>query len=155
MIERASFVVENGAFVSVGRQGELTPPPRAVRVDLAGKTVMPAMIDIHTHLGYRKGATFSADNFTRENLVAELQRFAYGRRAVASAGTDRGVDVPAARHASQGGARPHRRSWLAPPDAGPGPPMRSAPHGVSSEAEARRERPRAGCAESRFRQDLG
>ena len=49
------------------------------------------MVDLHTHLGYRKGATFRAENFTRENLLDQLQRFAsYGVAAVASAGTDRG-----------------------------------------------------------------
>jgi len=141
VIERSAFLVQSGEFVSVGRQGEVTPPPGAVRVDLAGKTVMPAMIDIHTHLGYRKGATFSADNFTRENLLDQLQRFAaYGVAAVASAGTDRGELTFQLRAVPAGGAliRTAGRG-LAPPDAGPGPPMRSAPYGVSSEEEARRD----------------
>src|SRR5580765_4934712 len=75
-IERSAFLVQNGAFVRVGRQGELKPPPGAVRIALAGKTVMPAMIDVHTHLGYRKDATFRAENFTREILLDELNRFA-------------------------------------------------------------------------------
>jgi len=141
VVERSAFVVENGAFVSVGRQGELPPPLGAVRVNLVGKTVMPAMIDIHTHLGYRKGATFSADNFTRENLLDQLQRFAaYGVAAVASAGTDRGELTFQLRAMPAGGALVRTAGrGLAPPDAGPGPPMRSAPYGVSSEAEARRD----------------
>ena len=140
-IERSAFIVENGAFVRVGRQGELTPPTGATRVDLAGKTVMPAMIDIHTHLGYRKGATFSAENFTRENLLDELQRFAaYGVAAVGSAGTDRGDLTFRLRAEPAGGALVRTAGrGLAPPDAGPGPPMRSAPYGVSSEDEARRD----------------
>jgi imidazolonepropionase-like amidohydrolase len=141
-IERSAFIVENGAFVRVGRQGELTPPPGAARVNLAGKTVMPAMIDIHTHLGYRKGATFSAENFTRENLVDELQRFAaYGVAAVGSAGTDRGDLTLRLRAAPAGGGALVRTAGrgLAPPDAGPAPPMRDAPYGVSTEEEARKD----------------
>jgi imidazolonepropionase-like amidohydrolase len=138
-IERSAFIVENGAFVRVGRQGELTPPSGAARVDLAGKTVMPAMIDLHTHLGYRKGATFRAENFTRENLLEELHRFASnGVAAVGSAGTDRGDLMFRLRADPAPGAlvRTSGRG-LAPPDAGPSPPMRDAAYGVSTDQEAR------------------
>ena len=142
VIERSAFVVENGAFVSVGRQGELTPPPRAVRVDLAGKTVMPAMIDVHTHLGYRSGATFSVENYSRGNLNDQLNRFAsYGVAAVASAGTDRGDVTFRLRLAppQHGAILRTAGRGLAPPDAGPAPPMRDAPYGVSTEDEARKD----------------
>ena len=54
VLERSTFVVANGRFASVGRQGEVKIPAGADRVDLTGKTVMPALIDVHTHLGYRK-----------------------------------------------------------------------------------------------------
>jgi len=144
VIERSAFVVQDGTFTSVGRQGEVKPPPGATHVDLAGKTVMPALVDVHTHLGYRKGATFAAENFTRENVLDELNRFAYyGVAAVASAGTDRGDltlrlrDDPDVPHS---GALV-RTAWrgLAPPGAGPNPPMRDAPYGVSTEEEARRD----------------
>jgi imidazolonepropionase-like amidohydrolase len=140
-IERSAFLVEDGAFVRVGRQGDLTPPSGAARVDLAGKTVMPAMIDIHTHLGYRNGATFRAENFTRDNLLDQLHRFAsYGVAAVASAGTDRGDLTFRLRDEPARGAlvRTSGRG-LAPPDAGPSPPMRDAPYGVSTGEEARND----------------
>ena len=140
-IERSAFLVEDGAFVRVGRQGELTPPSGAARVDLAGKTVMPAMIDVHTHLGYRNGATFRAENFTRDNLLDQLHRFAsYGVAAVASAGTDRGDLTFRLRDEPARGAlvRTSGRG-LAPPDAGPSPPMRDAPYGVSTDEEARND----------------
>src|SRR5262252_4104018 len=44
-IESAAFVVENGRFSSVGRKGQIQAPPNATRIDLTGKTVMPAMVD--------------------------------------------------------------------------------------------------------------
>ena len=140
-IERSAFVVQNGAFASVGRQGELKPPPGAARVDLTGKTVMPALIDVHTHLGYRQGATFRAENFTRETVVDELNRLAYyGIAAVGSAGTDRGDLTLRLRDEPLPGALV-RTAWrgLAPPEAGPNPPMRDAPYGVSTEEEARKD----------------
>jgi len=50
-IENAAFLVEDEAFTWVGRQGQRQPPQGATRVDLAGKTVMPALIDGHNHIG--------------------------------------------------------------------------------------------------------
>jgi len=144
VVERSAFVVDAGKFASVGAQGQVTAPAGAERVDLAGKTVMPAMVDAHTHLGYRKDGTFLAENFTRETLQYELEQFAaYGVAAVASAGTDRGEltlqlrNEPVVRHAGV----IVRTAWrgLAPPEAGPNPPMRAAPYGVSTEDEARRD----------------
>ena len=60
VIEDSAFIVANDRFVGVGRRGQLQPPPGAARVDLAGKTVMPALVDDHVHMGYRSGTSFSA-----------------------------------------------------------------------------------------------
>lgn len=90
-IEESAFIVEDGEFTRIGRKGELLAPDRAARVDLAGTTVMPALVAIHTHLGYAKDATFSAENYTRETILDQLNRFAYyGVGAVLSLGLDTG-----------------------------------------------------------------
>jgi hypothetical protein len=65
-IENATFVVNGTRFVQVGRPGEVRVPAGAARVSLAGKTVMPAIIDTHTHLSQ-----------TREALTDDLRRRAY------------------------------------------------------------------------------
>src|SRR5262245_10351934 len=44
-VENSAFVVEGGRFTQVGRVGQLKPPAGATRVNLAGKTVIPALID--------------------------------------------------------------------------------------------------------------
>ena len=49
-IEDAAFVVDDGRFVQVGRRGEVQVPAGATRVDLTGKTVIPAIVDTHTHM---------------------------------------------------------------------------------------------------------
>src|SRR5262245_48830554 len=51
-VENSAFVVEGGRISAVGRQGEIRPPAGATRVDLTGKTVMPAMINVHVDIGY-------------------------------------------------------------------------------------------------------
>jgi imidazolonepropionase-like amidohydrolase len=78
-IENSAFIVESNQFTRVGRRGELQLPAGAARVDLTGKTVMPAMVDLHGHLGYQNVAagTMSKEDFTRDNLIDHLRRLAY------------------------------------------------------------------------------
>ena len=86
-IENSAFTIENDQFTGVGRKGELQVPAGAARVDLTGKTVMPAKVDVHGHLGYENvvAGTTSKENFTRENLIDHLERYAYmGFSAVVS-----------------------------------------------------------------------
>ena len=92
-IEDSAFIVENNRFTQFGRKGQLTVPAGAARVDLTGKTVMPAIVDAHGHPGFLDAVTgkMSKVNFTRENYIDHLQRYAYhGVAAVLSTGTDMG-----------------------------------------------------------------
>ena len=82
--------MDNGRITRIGRQGEVNAAG-AVRVDLTGKTVIPALIDIHTHTGFQKGATYRAENYARETIVTDLDRALYfGVSAVVSEGIDPG-----------------------------------------------------------------
>ena len=78
-IENSAFVVQGNQFTQVGQRGQVQAPAGATRVDLAGKTVMPTLVDLHGHYGYQNLAqgTMSKDNFTRANLIDHLQRLAY------------------------------------------------------------------------------
>ena len=90
-IERSAFLVENGRFTRVGRQGDLQAPAGAARVDLTGKTVIPALIDAHSHIGYMKDLTSGPQNYTRENILDHMHRFAYfGVAASQAMGSDFG-----------------------------------------------------------------
>src|SRR3989454_1793591 len=94
VVESSAFIVTGNQISQVGRKGEVRLPPGGTRVDLTGKTVMPALIDAHVHMGYRKGLDFSQNNYTRENLSDILDRFAYyGVGAILEAGTARS-DLP-------------------------------------------------------------
>ncbi|MBI2188392.1 MAG: amidohydrolase family protein [Acidobacteria bacterium] len=142
-IENAAFVVANGAFTEVGRAGEVTAPEGAARVSLAGKTVMPAIIDAHGHMGYRRGVSFLVENYTRENLIDHLQRQAYhGVAAFMSMGTERDLGY-ALRDELRAQPQPGVALFLsagrglAMPSGGPAPPLRDSPYGVSTPEEAR------------------
>ena len=143
-IESSAFLVENDTVTRVGRKGDVQAPNGATRVDLTGKTVMPAIIEAHGHLGYRKGASFTAENYTRENIVDHLQRFAYhGIAAVMSMGAERPLGY-ALRDEFRAAPPPDTALFLtagqglAMPDGGPSPPLRDAPYGVTNAAEARK-----------------
>src|SRR5262245_58151054 len=62
-IESSAFIVENNKFSRVGKKGELQAPAGARRVDLTGKTVIPALIDAHSHIGYMKDLTSGPQNY--------------------------------------------------------------------------------------------
>ena len=82
-IEDAVFVVEGDRVTQAGRRADVQIPAGATRVDLSGKTVMPAVVNAHMHLAS-----------TRDERVAQLQHMAYyGAGLVVSLGQDTG-DVP-------------------------------------------------------------
>ena len=79
-IENGVVVVDGARITQVGRAGQVKVPAGATRVNLAGKTVMPAIVDAHTHMGE-----------TRDAMIDLLQRkAAFGVGAVLSLGLDPG-----------------------------------------------------------------
>ena len=90
-VVNAAFLVQDGAIMRVGARGTITAPAGAVRIDLSGRTVMPALINTHGHPGFQKGLTYGRQNYTRETYLDDLNRAAYyGVRVVMSQGIDPG-----------------------------------------------------------------
>jgi imidazolonepropionase-like amidohydrolase len=90
-IENSAFLVEGDSFTWVGKKGERQPPANVARVDLTGKTVIPTLIDGHNHIGLvnEKDGTNTKANYTRENLIDQLERYAYyGTGATLSMGLE-------------------------------------------------------------------
>jgi imidazolonepropionase-like amidohydrolase len=125
-VEQSAFLVENGMIVRVGARGTVTAPSGASRVDLSGKTVMPALINTHGHPGFQRGLTYTADNYTRQTVLDDLDRsLYYGVAVIQSQGIERG-DVMFQVRADQaagkaGGARLGVAGrGIGAPNAGPG-----------------------------------
>lgn len=49
-VERPVVIVTDGRISAVGTQGSLSIPQGAKRIELAGKTLLPGLIDMHVHL---------------------------------------------------------------------------------------------------------
>jgi imidazolonepropionase-like amidohydrolase len=143
-IADAAFLVENGTITRVGNRGALTAPAGVRRVSLTGKTVMPALINAHGHPGFQRGLTYSADNFTRETILDDLNRALYfGVAVVQSQGIEKG-DVTYQIRADQeagklGGARLRIAGrGIGAPNAGPGGAAYAGiAYEVTSEEQAR------------------
>jgi len=126
-IENAAFVIQNGQFAAVGQKGQVNVPAGAERVDLTGKTVMPAIVDMHKHLAV-----------TRDALVDQLQHLAYYGVGVAmSLGQDTGDVAYQVRAETIPNAARFRTAGRG--LTGPEPGRTEAPYWVKTEAEARKD----------------
>jgi imidazolonepropionase-like amidohydrolase len=84
---KTDVYVEDGKITETGsnlsNEGALT-------VDLEGKTMMPAIISTHVHVGTLKDTTSSGKNYIRENILRQLDKYAkYGVLNLQVLGTDR------------------------------------------------------------------
>jgi imidazolonepropionase-like amidohydrolase len=147
-IENGAFVVENGRIAAIG-PAPLRAPAGAARVGLSGKTVMPAMINVHVHIGFEGYTTWGADNYTAANVLDHLQRAAfYGTAATVSVGTNPLELALRIERDQQAGQFPPASRFLflpglAPPNGGPDAVLRVATNAlhvineVSTPEEAR------------------
>jgi imidazolonepropionase-like amidohydrolase len=149
VIESGAFVVQNGRISALGPKGAVTPPAGATRVDLTGKTLIPAMINAHVHIGYEGYTSWGAQNYTPQNVLNHLEREAfYGVGATVSVGsspTDQSLQFEKDQQA--GRFPPASRFFfmpgMAPPNGGPdavllkGTTVLHAVNEVSTAQEAR------------------
>ena len=98
-VENPAVVIVDDKVQSVGRQGQLQSPAGARRVDLAGKTILPGLIDMHVHLdsdptyGGYTGLQFG-DRFASMLTVPHAQRtLEAGFTTVRNVGADAWNDV--------------------------------------------------------------
>lgn len=87
VIENGTVVVDGAKITAVGAASAVQVPAGATRVNLAGKTLMPAIINAHTH-----------PSDTRDALIKDLKQYAfYGVSAVLSMGATDGWNLLAMR----------------------------------------------------------
>jgi imidazolonepropionase-like amidohydrolase len=104
VIEAGAFVVRADQIIEVGPADEVTGSPDARVIDLAGKTVMPALVNTHAHLGWEHYTSWGSEHFTRENLIDHLHRHAYyGVGTIISTGSDIEEIALAVQHAQRVG----------------------------------------------------
>ena len=103
-VENAVIVIRGDRIESVGPAGSVAVPEGAEVVDLAGKTIMPGIINLHGHLALTSGLANSAKNFTEQNIAEKVRQYArYGVLHLVSQGTDKPLvyDVRARQRAGE------------------------------------------------------
>ena len=88
--EQGIVLVRSGYVVAAGDARAVPIPAGARRVELAGKTIVPMLIDAHTHVGIVEGVDIAPDRYGPATIDANLATFLhYGIAAVLVMGTDR------------------------------------------------------------------
>ena len=112
LLSDQTIVIEDGKVVSVGASADAKPPADAVRIDLPNATILPGLIDAHTHLTAdpRFGYEELGISVPREALIgAKNARLTLqaGFTTVRNVGADGFTDVDSARrHQCRRRARP-------------------------------------------------
>ena len=106
-VANAALIIVDGRIQWAGPHAQLKVPAGTQVTHLAGKYVMPGIMNLHGHLGNTTGLAQDPKNYTRENVEKQLQLYAsYGVTSVASMGTDQ--DLVFQIRAEQRAGRPHR-----------------------------------------------
>jgi imidazolonepropionase-like amidohydrolase len=126
VIEDGAVLVQNGVLFEVGAAADVVSPRGTAVVNVSGKTVVPAIVNAHTHLGWEKYTSWGSGNFTRDNLIDHLYRHAYyGVGTVISTASDReSIGLPVAldqKLGKVGGARYVPEPGLGTPGGGANP----------------------------------
>ena len=112
-IDNATLLVRDGRLVSVGPAARVTIPDGAARTSLAGKTVIPGLINTHGHVGDTEG--LAADRYSAANVMRDLRLYArYGVTSVISLGGDKAPTF-AARDSQRVPTLDRARVWAAGP----------------------------------------
>jgi imidazolonepropionase-like amidohydrolase len=83
-IEQATIVVTNGRITAIGPSASVTAPAGATVINMAGKTVMPGLIDSHGHIDPDISAKQPPN---REEMIERLKMYAnYGVTSVMTLG---------------------------------------------------------------------
>jgi hypothetical protein len=83
-VEQATIVVTNGKITAIGPSASVTPPADAMVINVAGKTVMPGLINSHGHIDPDLSVKQPPN---REEMIQRLKMYAsYGVTSVMTLG---------------------------------------------------------------------
>jgi imidazolonepropionase-like amidohydrolase len=91
-LDEATIVVRDGRIVSVAPASRAQVPADAERISLAGKTVIPGLVNAHGHVGNTEG--LEQGHYSAANVLRDLKTYAaYGVTTVFSLGDDQAAGI--------------------------------------------------------------
>ncbi|QMU31371.1 amidohydrolase family protein [Adhaeribacter radiodurans] len=86
-IQNGVLLVKNGRVAAIGPKATVTIPENTTIKDVAGKTIIPGIINGHGHVGEVKG--IESGHYSTQNIIDNLAIYArYGMTTVVSLGGD-------------------------------------------------------------------
>ena len=76
-IRDAILVIDGDTIRSIGRRGSVTVPAGARTIRASGKTIMPALFALHTHLAMSEQWERNKELYTRERLQRDANMYLY------------------------------------------------------------------------------
>jgi len=125
-VENGVLAIRDDVILDAVPAIELDIPAGSIVHDLTGKTIMPALVNTHAHLGWEAYGSWGSQHFTEANLTDHLYRHAYyGVGTIISTGSDK-EDVARRVKLEQlrgnvGGARYQLSPGMGSPGGGPNP----------------------------------
>lgn len=126
VINQGTLVVRDNVIQAIGPERSIIIPESATVYDLASKTIIPALVNTHAHLGWEAYGDWGSQYFTDENLTDHLYRHAYyGVGTIISTGSDKEEVAQRVKleqlKGNIGGARYHLSPGMGSPGGGPNP----------------------------------
>jgi imidazolonepropionase-like amidohydrolase len=101
-IEDGTLIVQGGRILAVGRRGEVTVPAGAQVVDVAGKVIMPGLVDTHSHIGGGDGGDGTSALHPAVRILDALNPLDDGIRKARSGGITTVNVMPGSGHLMSG-----------------------------------------------------
>jgi imidazolonepropionase-like amidohydrolase len=93
-LENGVLIVRDGRIEAVGPAGRTTIPEGAERVSVAGKWIIPGLVNAHGHVG--NTVRLEQGHYSPENVARDLRTYAvYGVTTVFSLGDDQAAGIAA------------------------------------------------------------
>ncbi len=133
VLEQGSLLVRGGTILAVGLTSAIDISDATVKHDLTGKTIIPALVNTHAHLGWEAYGDWGSQFFTEENLTDHLYRHAYyGVGTIISTGSDQEEIASRVKleqlRGNIAGARYHQSPGMGSPGGGPNPRFTDDPN---------------------------
>jgi len=89
VIENGTLLIDGARIVAAGPAASTAVPAGATRINAAGKTILPGLVNAHGHVAATSGLRTDPASYTPENLTRQLRTYAqYGVTTVFSLGDD-------------------------------------------------------------------
>ena len=76
MIDRATIIVRDGKIAAIGQATSVQVPEGSQRIDVAGATIIPGLVNAHGHLTAANGMRNDPAGYTRDGLLRQLKTYA-------------------------------------------------------------------------------